>query len=160
ARREKIAAITTREQAEARQKEVRAKILSLLGGLPEKTPLNAQVLGSTQMKGFRIEKVLFESQPKFYVTALLYVPDSPALAELGRGTQSDATTTSGAPFVTASPSRVGSKLPAIVIAPGHGPTGKASDYLMASTFARNGFVVLSYDPIGQGERLQHPDPAH
>src|SRR5437868_8523749 len=44
ARREKIAAITTREQAEARQKEVRAKILSLLGGLPEKTPLNAQVL--------------------------------------------------------------------------------------------------------------------
>jgi cephalosporin-C deacetylase-like acetyl esterase len=29
---------------------------------------------------------------------------------------------------------------------------------MAATFARNGFIVLSYDPIGQGERLQYPDP--
>ena len=51
------------------------------------------------------------------------------------------------------------KLPAIVIAPGHGFTGKATDYTFASTFARNGFAVLSYDPIGQGERLQYPDPA-
>src|SRR5438477_479004 len=51
------------------------------------------------------------------------------------------------------------KLPAIVVAPGHGFTGKATDYTFASTFARNGFAVLSYDPIGQGERLQYPDPA-
>jgi len=131
ARRKAIAAIHTRAEAEARQAKVRKQILRLLGGLPEKTPLNARVTGSNRLDGFRLEKVLFDSQPNFPVTALLYLPDS----------------------------RPGTKLPAIVMAPGHGATGKASDFAMASTFARNGFAVLSYDPIGQGERLQYPDPA-
>jgi dienelactone hydrolase len=133
ARRATIASITTRAQAEARQREVRNKILTLIGGLPEKTPLNAKVLGSTQAEGFRIEKILYESQPNFPVTALLYLPD-------------------------AKPGAPNQKLPAIVVAPGHGFTGKATDYTFASTFARNGFAVLSYDPIGQGERIQYPDP--
>ena len=130
-----VAAIKTRAEAEARQREVRTKILALIGGLPEKTPLNARTLGTTQADGFRIEKILFDSQPNFPVTALLYLPD-------------------------AKPDAPQQKLPAIVIAPGHGATGKASDYVFSSTFARNGFAVLSYDPIGQGERLQYPDPAH
>ena len=132
-RRALVAAITTRQAAEQRQAEVRKKILNLIGPLPARTPLNAKTLGVTQADGFRIEKVLFDSQPGFHVTALLYVPD-------GKPAES--------------------KLPAILIAPGHGPTGKASDYLTSATFARNGFVVLSYDPIGQGERLQYPDPSH
>jgi cephalosporin-C deacetylase-like acetyl esterase len=138
ARRTNIAAITTRAQAEARQREVRKKILTLIGGLPEKTPLNAKSLGTTQAEGFSIEKILYESQPNFPVTALLYLPDPK-------------------PGATSNTQR---KLPAIVIAPGHGFIGKATDYTFASTFARNGFAVLSYDPIGQGERLQYPDPAN
>jgi cephalosporin-C deacetylase-like acetyl esterase len=129
-RRTAIAAITTRAQAEARQRDVRKKVLTLIGGLPEKTPLNAKSLGTTQAGGFRIEKVLYYSQPNFPVTALLYLPDAQR-----------------------------QKLPAIVVAPGHGFTGKVTDYAFASTFARNGFAVLSYDPIGQGERIQYPDPA-
>jgi len=128
-----VASIHTRAQAEARQITVRKQILSLLGTLPERTPLNAKILGETQADGFRMEKVLFESQPGFPVTALLYLPD-------------------GQP--------AGQKLPAILIAPGHGPAGKASDYRTAALFAHNGFVVLSYDPIGQGERLQYPDPTN
>jgi cephalosporin-C deacetylase-like acetyl esterase len=131
ARRETIARIHTRAEAEARQREVRAKILNLLGTLPEKTPLNPTTISTFQADGFRMEKVLFYSQPNFPVTAILYLPDKHP-----------------------------GKLPAIVIAPGHGATGKASDYTFASLFARNGFVVLSYDPIGQGERLQYPDPNH
>ena len=130
-RRAEIARITTREQAQARQQQVRVKLLALMGGNFEKTPLNAKVLGSTQLDGFRIEKILFESQPNFPVTALLYLPDNKT-----------------------------EKLPAIVMAPGHAATGKAGDFALASTFARNGFAVLSYDPIGQGERLQYPDAAH
>jgi cephalosporin-C deacetylase-like acetyl esterase len=137
ARRTTIAAITTRAQAEARQREVHKKILTLIGGLPEKTPLNAKSLGTTQADGFRIEKILYESQPNFPVTALLYLPNPKS------GTTSNA---------------ANQKLPAIVFAPGHGFTGKVTDYTFASTFARNGFAVLSYDPIGQGERLQYPDP--
>jgi cephalosporin-C deacetylase-like acetyl esterase len=124
-----MASITTREAAVRRQAEVRAKVLKLIGGLPERTPLNAKVLGTTQLDGFRIEKVLFESQPGFFVTALLYVPDGAS-----------------------------EKRAAVVMAPGHGPAGKASETSFAVAFARNGFVVLSYDPIGQGERLQYPDP--
>ena len=131
ARRATVAAIHTRAEAEARQREVRKKIITLLGGLPEKTPLNARTLGTTKADGYSIEKVLFDSQPNFPVTALLYLPDN----------------------------RPG-KLPGIVMAPGHAASGKAGDFAMASTFARNGFAVLSYDPIGQGERMMYPDPAH
>jgi len=133
ARRATIDAITTREAAQQRQAEVRRKILDLLGRLPERTPLNAKTLGVTRADGFRIEKVLFDSQPGFHVTALLYVPD------------------------TSIPAR---RFPAILMAPGHSPAGKAGDYFTAATLARNGFVVLSYDPLGQGERLQYPDPNH
>ncbi len=131
ARRTTIAAIHTRAEAEARQREVRKKIITLLGGLPEKTPLNARTLGTTKAEGYSIEKVLFDSQPNFPVTALLYLPDNKP-----------------------------GKLPGIVMAPGHAASGKAGDFAMAATFARNGFAVLSYDPIGQGERMMYPDPAH
>ena len=154
ARRAEIAGITTRAQAVLRQQEVRAKILDLMGGGFVRTPLNAQVLGSTQMDGFRIEKVVYESQPKFYVTALMYVPEG-IKTTAGPSTPVGA----GAPTSAQDDSSLGRKYPAIVMAPGHAASGKVGDYAMAATFARNGFVVLSYDPIGQGERLQYPDPA-
>jgi cephalosporin-C deacetylase-like acetyl esterase len=127
-----VAAIRTREQAEARQVKVRSQILALIGAFPERTPLHAKIVGETQAEGFRIRKVLFESQPNFFVTALLYVP----FGEAADG-----------------------KRAAILMTPGHAASGKAGDAPMAATFARNGFIVLSYDPIGQGERLQYPDPA-
>lgn len=127
-----ISAIHTRAQAEARQRKVRTQVLSLIGALPQRTPLNAKFVGETQADGFRIRKVIFESQPGFFVTALLYVPDG--------------ATGSG-------------KRAAIIMSPGHAASGKAGDAPIAAIFARNGFIVLSYDPIGQGERLQYPDPA-
>ena len=83
-----------------------------------------------QGDGFHIEKVIFDSQPNFPVTAALYLPDvAPA---------------SG-------------RFPAIVVAPGHSIQGKSADYTFSSNFARNGFAVLDYDPIGQGERIQYFD---
>lgn len=127
-----VAAISTRAEAEARQSQVRRQILALLGALPERTSLNAKITGETQADGFLIRKVLFDSQPGFPVTALLYLPT-------GQTT--------------------GKRHPAILLTPGHGATGKLGDASTAALFALNGFVVLSYDPIGQGERLQYPDPA-
>jgi cephalosporin-C deacetylase-like acetyl esterase len=127
-----VAAIHTRAQAEARQAKVRAQVLSLIGALPQRTPLHTKFLGETQADGFRIRKLIFESQPNFFVTALLYVPDSAPAA---------------------------GKRAAIIMSPGHAPSGKAGDAPIAAIFARNGFIVLSYDPIGQGERLQYPDLA-
>ena len=131
ARRTEIAQIHTLAQAKARQQKVHATMLRLLGLLPARTPLNPQMLGEISIPGARIQKILFDSQPNFHVTALLYLPE-PAPA---------------------------GKLPAIVMAPGHGATGKAGDFAFAAAFTRAGFAVLSYDPIGQGERLQYPDPA-
>jgi len=141
-----IAAVQTRAQAEARQAKVRSQILSLIGLLPERTPLHVRFTGETQADGYRIRKLVFESQPNFFVTALLYVP-----------TGNPGSSKHGAPGDGSS--SLGLKRAALLITPGHAPSGKASDAPIAAIFARNGFIVLSYDPIGQGERLQYPDPA-
>ena len=127
----KVTAIQTRAQAEDRQAMVRKKIMSLIGTLPQRTALNVKLMGVTQADGFWIQKLILDSQPGFHIPALLYLPD---------GHPPD------------------QKLPAILISPGHAPSGKVSDYNSAAIFARNGFIVLSYDPIGQGERLQYPNP--
>ena len=74
----KVAAIHTLAEAEARQAEIRKEIQSLIGPLPERTPLDAQVIGETQADGFRIRKVVYESQPGFPVTALVYLPSERA----------------------------------------------------------------------------------
>jgi dienelactone hydrolase len=119
----------TRAAAERHQAELRKKVLALLGGLPDRSaPLNAQITGTVETGGLRIEKVVFDSLPGYRVTGDVFVPE-------GKG-----------PF------------PAVIVSPGHGPAGKAGNYQFAVNFARAGFVVLSYDVVGAGERLQHFDP--
>jgi dienelactone hydrolase len=115
------------------QAETRAKALALIGGLPaEKTPLRARVTGIVPMDGYRIERLVFESQPGLFVTALLYVPDAP----------------------------VGPR-PAVLLPCGHSPVGKAyANYQeIGGRLAKRGYVVLSWDPVGQGERSQFWDAA-
>jgi dienelactone hydrolase len=120
-----VAAIRDTAAAQARQKQVRERILSLIGGLPEyRGPLNARVTKTTRREGFVIEHVLFESLPQYYVTANLYRPE-----------------TAG-------------RYPAILMSMGHWDSGKAAGQLLSSNLARKGFVVLAYDPVGQGERQQ------
>lgn len=115
----------------SRAAQVRQQILKNIGGLPEKTPLNARTVGVIERPAYRIEKVIFESQPKFYVTANLYIPKA------GSG-----------PY------------PAILFPLGHENGAKAHDawqYALGS-FATKGFVALAWDPLGQGERWQFYDP--
>ena len=129
ARADTIAAIRDVRAAERRKTEVRAKILSLIGGLPDyKGPLNAKITGTLQRPGYVIEKVLFESLPNYWVTANLYRPE-----------------------------RAG-KHPAVLMSMGHWETGKAAAQVLSANLARKGFVVLAYDPTGQGERQQAFDP--
>jgi len=130
-RERRVAQISTREEIGARQRFVREKILQAIGGLPERTPLNAKVTGTLKRNGYRIEKIIFESQPAFYVTANLYLP------ETGR-----------APY------------PGILMPLGHERGGKAHEawQRLAVTFAKNGFAILLYEPISQGERVQLYDP--
>jgi cephalosporin-C deacetylase-like acetyl esterase len=58
----------------------RAELMRALGlaPMPPRTPLNARITATTQHRGYRIEKIVLESRPGFYVTALAYVPDGPA----------------------------------------------------------------------------------
>ena len=71
----RVAAISTKEEVTARQQYIREKMLEGIGGLPtERTPLNARVTGTLERKGYRIEKVIFESLPGFKVTAALFMP--------------------------------------------------------------------------------------
>lgn len=123
-----VAAIRDTAAAQARQKQVRERVLSLIGGLPEyRGPLNARVTRTTKRDGFIIDHVLFESLPQYYVTANLYRPESPG------------------------------RHPAILMSMGHWDSGKAAGQLLSSNLARKGFVVLAYDPVGQGERQQAYD---
>jgi dienelactone hydrolase len=123
-----VAVIHDEAAARARQSEVRARILSLIGGLPDyRGPLNARVTKTTKREGFAIDHVLFESLPDYYVTANLYRPE-----------------------------RAG-RHPAILMSMGHWDSGKAAGQLLSANLARKGFVVLAYDPVGQGERQQAYD---
>jgi hypothetical protein len=113
--------------------DLRRKALAAIGGLPTtKTPLRARVTGTVPMEGYRIEKIVFESLPGLAVTALLYVPDGPP-----------------------------GPRPAVLVPCGHSPLGKAYPKYqeIAGRLARRGYVVLCWDPVGQGERSQFWDEA-
>jgi cephalosporin-C deacetylase-like acetyl esterase len=109
---------------------VRKRMNAVLGGFPERTPLNPRVVGTLERDGYRIEKIIFESQPELYVTANLYLPT--------RGTP---------PY------------PAILYPLGHEPGGKSYPVWqqMLGSLARKGYIALTWDPLGQGERAQFWD---
>jgi cephalosporin-C deacetylase-like acetyl esterase len=113
--------------AAARRDLLRARFLEGIGGLPERTPLKARVTGTLEREGYRIEKVTFESQPGFVVTANLYLPKT------------------GAP-----------PYPAILFPLGHETGAKSYPVwqTLLGNFARRGYVALAWDPVGQGERVQ------
>lgn len=127
----KVAGLNTPAEIEARQKYVRAKYIELLGGFPARTPLHARITGTLARNGYRIEKLIFESQPGFYVTADVYVPAS------------------GKP-----------PYPAILGTAGHSTDGKAEPIYQRAwiALAERGYLVLAFDEIGLGERVQYWDP--
>ncbi|PYT65703.1 MAG: hypothetical protein DMG42_31530 [Acidobacteria bacterium] len=61
------------------QDELRQKLLEMIGGLPvAKTDLHPVIVGKISMDGYSIEKLVFQSLPGLYVTALVYVPNDHA----------------------------------------------------------------------------------
>src|SRR4051794_37153080 len=64
----------TRGEAEAWQKQLRAKLTDLIGGFPDRTPLNARTIEVRDLPGYRREKFLFESRPGLKVIGYLLVP--------------------------------------------------------------------------------------
>ena len=131
ARRAALAKVRDERDLLRLQRELRAKLLEMIGGLPaERTPLRPRITGRIQMDGFHIEKLVFESLPGVYVPALVYVPDG------GRGPH-----------------------PAVLVPCGHSANGKVHYQALCQRLVQRGYVVICWDPVGQGERSQFWDAA-
>jgi len=120
-----ITEIHTITDAESRKRLVHEKLFEILGGLPDYNgPLNVRITGRVQSENYVIEKVIFESAPGFFVTANLYRPNRPG------------------------------RFPAVLLQSGHTQEGKPEPQRVAVNLALKGFVALTFDPLGQGEREQ------
>lgn len=69
------------------KEDLDARLLHVLKALalhpiPAKTDLKAQVTGTIQREGYRIDKLRYESRAGFLVTAHLYLPDGPGACPL------------------------------------------------------------------------------
>jgi len=130
-RQSELALLKTPDDWKARQKKVKEDLHKFFGEFPEKTPLNAKTVGKLDRDGYIIEKVIFESQPNYYVSANLYIPK-------------------GREF----------PLPGVIFPCGHSEDAKARDFYHMSGLGlvHKGYVVLVYDPMGQGERSEYFDP--
>ena len=128
-RKNRLASLNTRSDWQKYQNEINQTLYASLSKF-KKTPLNPETTGILVRDGVTIEKIIYESHPNFYVTASLFLP---------RKRQHPA--------------------PAIIYCSGHSELGFRSETYqhVILNLVEKGFIVLAYDPIGQGERLQYPD---
>jgi cephalosporin-C deacetylase-like acetyl esterase len=123
--------IRSANDVEARNRFVREKFREMVHGFPERNPLASVVVAKRERPGYRVENVMFQSRPNFWVTGNLYIP-----------------TTGTGPF------------PGVISPCGHYPMSRMEPEYQAVyiNMVKAGFVVLAYDPIGQGERRQYWNP--
>ncbi|MCL2744446.1 MAG: hypothetical protein FWE67_11410 [Planctomycetaceae bacterium] len=117
------------EQAAAYQQERINGFLKAIGQFPERTPLNARITKTHQKEGYRVEMVVLETQPNFYLTGAMFLPDDPKWK---------------APY------------PVMLVVCGHSDLGKGSGIYnrTCALAALNGVASFIIDPIDQGERHQ------
>jgi dienelactone hydrolase len=117
-----------RRDADRARPELRRRLLHSLGleHLPWPPDLRPRTVGSIARTGYHIEKIVYQTLPDMRVPAHLYVPD-----------------------------RLAKPAPAVLFYPGHwwADSKTRPDFqAFCINMARLGFVVLSFDPFGQGER--------
>ena len=107
------------------QKKLRHTLWKKLGvSYDSSLPLNIREYGTLSREDFSIRKLIYQSQPGVYVTALLYVPN-------GKG-----------PF------------PGVIHMHGHNPEGKFGTNVQSLSLGlvKSGYVVLAVDAFGTYER--------
>ncbi len=115
-----IATVAGWEKVRAARLDEMRDMLGLLPW-PARTPLNVRITGTLDEGAYTVERIAFESMPRVYVTANLYLPKQ----------------------------RQG-RVPAIVYVCGHSysPQGAKTQYQRHGiSFARNGYVAIILDPI-------------
>ncbi len=114
------------EDWEAYRQKLKAKIIKKSGVVfNHQLPLNVKETGTVQMEGYTIKKITFQTRPGVYATANLYAPN-------GKG-----------PF------------PGVVNMVGHWRKAKLDSTIIqpvGHSLALNGYVCLTIDPWGYGER--------
>jgi len=127
-----VSSLNSLSEWQDRQKVIKEALLEIVGPFPEKTPLNAKILNTIQKDNYRIEHIVYESQPEFYVTSSMFIPSG---------------------------LRRRDKAPAVIYVSGHSEEGyRSAVYLNVITnLVKKGFIVFAFDPVGQGERLQYFD---
>jgi hypothetical protein len=130
-RKGKVARLNSRQDWIERQRLMKQALQEAIGPFPEKTPLNARIVRTLDKGDYRVEHLIFESQPGFYVTASVFVP---------RG--------------------IRERAPAVIYCSGHSAEAYRSTAYqqVIINLAKKGFIVLAFDPVGQGERLEYFDP--
>jgi Acetyl xylan esterase (AXE1) len=131
--------IHTQKEWQERAATIRQQILVSAGlwPLPEKTPLNAKVIGRIERDDYSVEKVYLQTYPGFYLAGNLYRP-------LGKGP---------GPF------------PAILNPHGHWEQGRLADNKDGSiparciNFAKQGMIAFSYDMVGYNDTQFPESPA-
>jgi dienelactone hydrolase len=130
-RRSRFTAVKSAAELNALQLELRTRFLDLLDGLPKAAgPPSAKVVASIDAPAYTIEKLVYESFPGHFVPALLYLPKNRA-----------------------------GRVPGILSPCGHSAVGKAANtyQVLHANLVERGYAVLTYDPVGQGERSQFWD---
>ena len=131
-RAKEIAAVSSADEWQQKQKQIKDILHEITGPFPEKTPLNANITGTVIRDGYRVENIIFESRPGFFVTSSLFIPDMVK----------------------------GQTAPAIVYCSGHTAEGYRSSAYQHKiiNLVKKGFIVFAFDPVGQGERMEYYHP--
>lgn len=131
ARTKKISTLHSPQDWQQRRQWIRNTLTDMVGPFPERTPLHARITRVIKKDDYQVQHIIYESQPGFYVTSSLYLPNG---AE---------------------------KAPAIIYCSGHSDSGyRAGAYQhVILNLVKKGFIVFAFDPVGQGERLEYYDPA-
>jgi dienelactone hydrolase len=132
-RRERFAAVRSPADLKLLQSSLRRSFLELLDGLPDARGVPpVRKTGRIEADDYYIDKLVYESLPGYFVSSLLYVPK-----------------------------RREGRVPAVLSPCGHSAVGKAAPpyQTLHISLAKRGYVVLTYDPVGQGERSQFWDAA-
>jgi cephalosporin-C deacetylase-like acetyl esterase len=130
--------LKTIDDITAYQKERRDYILKVIGKTFDRTtPLNPKITktfqkGESDKNGYKVEMLVFETAPKFYASAAVYIPDE---------------------------KRFQPPYPAVLVVCGHSKTGKGYERYqqVPALAASNGLLAMTLDPIDQGERSQRLD---
>ena len=130
-RNQRLAAVRTPADVRSYQGWARSTFTRLVGTLPDRSPLNIRTVGALERDRYRVEKLVYESRPGLFVTANLYLP-----------------VTGAAPY------------PGVLFQMGHSAPGKAYPLYQrcCQGLVQLGYVVLAFDPIGQGERTSPVTP--